>query len=268
MNKILLLISILAFASFKELTVKNYAINIGVNTTFDKDHVNFTLNYTGEKNDVMLLYIEYDKIISYIRECRLHYSGHITTQGTEYAKLLTPEYNCHYRFSTGEDKIGSFVIYAFKKELNIKLKNKYGNLNLPVYLKEKKKRKKLDISQLTFSVPNFERNATAVFEFNNTIIIDEKNYDMENPFKVCHGGICTTNLDSYDFNEGESYTITVKVTKVTEDNFIYYIIPGFTFYDINYNGTYSPDDIIDIYSEDNSDILKVGFILILLLLIF
>ena len=141
MNKILLLISILAFASFKELTVKNYAINIGVNTTFDKDHVNFTLNYTEEKNDVMLLFIEYDNIIAYARECRLHYSGLMTNQGTEYARLLTPEYNCHYRFATGEDKIGSFVIYAFKKELNIKLKNKYGNLNLPVYLKEKKKKK-------------------------------------------------------------------------------------------------------------------------------
>ena len=85
----------------------------------------------------MLLFIEYDNIIAYARECRLHYSGLMTNQGTEYARLLTPEYNCHYRFATGEDKIGSFVIYAFKKELNIKLKNKYGNLNLPVYLKEK-----------------------------------------------------------------------------------------------------------------------------------
>ena len=56
---------------------------------------------------------------------------------------------------------------------------------------------------------------------------------MLNPFEVCHGEDCESNIETYDFEKGESYKIYVKVAKLGD----FYYIPSFKFGDVNSNGS-------------------------------
>ena len=60
----------------------------------------------------------------------------------------------------------------------------------------------------------------------------------------------------------------VKVVKYNEykdeKNYKHVIIPGFTFYDKDYNGTFSPDDILNGDTYLNIKILVVSLILLFL----
>ena len=71
---------------------------------------------------------------------------------------------CNFKFflSKETDK-ESLVIYTFNKELSIKLKNQYGFLRNNFYLIFENI--KTSISQLTFLVPNLERDVNAIFEY-------------------------------------------------------------------------------------------------------
>ena len=44
-------------------------------------------------------------------------------------------YTIQFGFSEGDIINGTFKIYSFQDELKIKLKNKYGNINLPLIKK-------------------------------------------------------------------------------------------------------------------------------------
>ena len=127
----------------------------------------------------------------------------------------------------------------------------------------------VSVSQLTFSVPKLDRDVTANFEYNKKADIERDSFTIENPFKVCHGKDCEENLSTYEFKKGESYEINVKVSKVRDEyNDKYIIIPGFTFYDQKYNGTYSPDDILDVDTNSANGLkAKLLFISLILLLL-
>ena len=67
-----------------------------------------------------------------------------------------------------------------------------------------------DISYITYSVPNLEKDVSVTFVYNGNcspFTIDE------NPFKVCHNTDCKENIETYDFKKGESYKIMVKLQK-------------------------------------------------------
>ena len=54
---------------------------------------------------------------------------------------------------------------------------------------------------------------------------------VQNPFEVCHGTDCKSSLSTYDFEEGESYKIYVKVI-LDESGFMEkYTLPSFYFCD-------------------------------------
>ena len=262
MNEFFLLISILVFASTKDIP----EIKTGVNTTFDYQNQNFIYKYSGPGKDAILFYIKYENSIEYKIEC-LNDDTKRSSEGPDEDVHLFEQYDksgsCTMKFTPLEGEKGSIVIYTFKTELKIKLKNKYGNINLPTYAEGLVEYNMLDISQLTYSVPNLDRDVTAKFEFNDEIEIHGEIYTIDNPFKVCHGKDCTENISTYDFKKGESYVITVNVKKVIKDNEILYLVPGFSFYDIKYNGKYSPDDIIINYFKS----LKINYIILSLFLL-
>lgn len=73
---------------------------------------------------------------------------------------------------------------------------------------------------------------------------------------------------------GESYTIMINIS-VVEDSYQekLVLIPGFTFYDVNYDGWFYPDDIIEENDDDDSDNnyclgLKVRKLFISLIILF
>ena len=69
------------------------------------------------------------------------------------------------------------------------------------------------------------------FEYNkNEINIHNKFYKPENPFIVCKGDICQDNVIYYNFTEGNSYKIYVKIqTIICPSNETHYIVPAFEF---------------------------------------
>jgi len=69
-------------------------------------------------------------------------------------------------------------------------------------------------------------------------------WTVSNPFEVCHGNDCEKNVEEYDFEKGQSYTIYVKTEKLvdTKLDYEYYVMPSFSFADKNYKENASSDD--------------------------
>ena len=240
------------------------SVKMGVNTTFDLNDNEFEFEYSGPGTDLILFYFKIDNnSLIYKIDCpNSHSQTQIyNTQETELAsnfRQLNKKGTCKIKFESEERNKGSFVIYTAKNKLSIKLKNKYGNL-----IHQYDSKAFMSLSQITFSVPNLDRDITAKFEYNKTSVdIYGSTFNIENPFKVCKGKKCIDNVNTYDFEKGESYEINIKVSQVkTKEGWDYIIVPGFTFYDQNYNGTYSPDDILD-----EANVLKIKFFILSLIL--
>lgn len=259
MTKIFFLFFIFSLISSKETT----SIKLGVQTEFDSNSNNlFKYEYKGPGKDLIVIYLYFEGgAYTYDIDCL---SEGTSRSGSGYEDIfmhaqIGKSGTCSLKFEEGK---GYLIIYTLNTELGIKLKNKYGNVNLPVYTDNDGL---IDISQFTFSVPNLEKDATVKFQFNEKALTNWDIFTMENPFKVCHGNDCKENLDTYDFKKGESYKIMVKAVKKTDrhDNSLY-VIPGWTFYDENYDGTYSPDDII---FSNNAFEIKIKYLYISLILL-
>ena len=151
-------------------------------------------------------------------------------------------------------------MYSMNTPVKIKLKNKYGNLMTPRAISDFN----TDVTNLTFMVQNLEKDVNVTFKYN------EKSAEMiqmiiiiENPFTVCEGNNCQSKVSRYTFKKGKTYTIKVNYTPY-KYIFYFYAIPGFTFYDENYDGNYYEDDVIL-----NGDIgLTLKYLLICLMLLF
>ena len=77
-------------------------------------------------------------------------------------------------------------------------------------------------SNLTYAIDNADKNVTFKFTYN------KGSKGLPNPFKVCHGNDCKDNVETYDFKQGESYKIYVKIVSIND---VYYF-PTFRFGDI------------------------------------
>lgn len=266
MIKIFLFVFIFTLASSKTIP----SVKLGVNTTFDKNNNEFKFQYSGPGKDIILFYFKLDNnYINYDIDCPNGGSSTSISGSSESSKALSQlgkKGTCTIKFEPEEENKGSFVIYTLNNKLSIKLKNKYGNL---LSESEDDDDDWVSASQLTFSVPKLDRDVNAKFEYSNSVYIHGDTFNIENPFKVCHGKECEENLSTYEFKKGESYEISVKVSKVTNEyDDKYIIIPGFTFYDIKYNGTYSPDDILDVDTNSANGLkAKLLFISLILLLL-
>ena len=248
----LLLFFIFSFVS----PIEKPIVEIGMNTTFDQDNKEFKLNYTGKSNDGLLAFIEYEGgpfCTFSIAYDFLDFQSESLSNNAILFYQDSPKnsYTIQFGISDGDIVNGTFKIYSFRDDLKIKLKNKYGNINLPLF---KTEFKKYDIpTHLTFSINNLDRDVTVKFDYNPEIKFFSQSYYFDNPFEVCIENNCKNNITSYDFKKGNSYKIKVNMLLIEEGNNFKYVIPGFEFYDINYKGIDSPDDIEYDNDKDNDD---------------
>ena len=63
---------------------------------------------------------------------------------------------------------------------------------------------------LKYLVTNLRKKITVTFSSENL---------NNNPFKVCHGTECVTDVSKYKFEKGKEYTIEVKTQKFILDSF-------------------------------------------------
>ena len=216
MKKIFLLIFLFTLVSSKE----DPYIKFGAKYSFDVEtNSKFKLKYKGPGNDAILLYIDSEQYITYRIQFR---PGELSGGANKGVNLLsfTPQritdgdFELQSYFTDGGN--GTFIMHTIKNEIKIKLRNKYGDLAHPLSEMETYYISHTlsipDISYITYSIPNLERDVTVIFDYNGNCSPFTIN---ENPFKVCHNNDCKENIKTYDFKKGESYKIMVKTSKIT-----------------------------------------------------
>ena len=238
MSGLLIFIVILTLASAEYPTV-----GIGKNTTFDEENNNFILNYKGEKGDALLVLIDYESdncFLNFAVGEGLNFESKSVSNKALLFILDTSKESYRLQINPSCESVnGSFKIYAFKNKLDIKFNKKYGNINhqLSEFLF-----KKQDFSELTFSITDLDRDVVVKFDYNPEVKIYSSSIEVENPFEVCYQNNCKGNITSYIFKKGFSYEVKVKLTVIKETNVFKYLLPGFEFYDVKYNGIDSIDD--------------------------
>ncbi len=157
-----------------------------MNTTFDQDNKEFKLNYTGKSNDGLLAFIEYEGgpfCTFSIAYDFLDFQSESLSNNAILFYQDSPKnsYTIQFGISDGDIVNGTFKIYSFRDDLKIKLKNKYGNINLPLF---KTEFKKYDIpTHLTFSINNLDRDVTVKFDYNPEIKFFSQSYYFDNHLK-------------------------------------------------------------------------------------
>ena len=262
MKKILLLIFTFALVSSK--LTSSSSIIYGVNTTIDENNLEFTLDYNGKGKDILLLYLSYEGSLFVKYRCGMEgYKNQTYSNAGEDLVLMThydKKSTCKFIYTPEKGKKYSFVMYSMNTPVKIKLKNKYGNLMTPRALSDFS----TNITNLTFIVQNLEKDVNATFEFNKTSAkMQQIIFTIKNPFTVCEGKKCQSEVSRYLFKKGKTYSIQVNYM-VFQNFLIYYGIPGFTFYDQNYDGNYYEDDVI----LNGVDGLTLKYLLICLILLF
>ena len=262
--KIIVFIALLISFS---LSLLSSTIKSGQMISCDSSNEDFTLTSNGLSNNLYLLLFTHENIEAPFDTeitCPYYDSSAKNWTSKDYVNLMNSKSgSCSISFNLKEGDRGNFFIYDFQAKYKIKLKNKYGNIKARSYWFTHLDNFDESISKLTFLVPNFRTNSTITFEY-------EQIYEnFKNPFQVCHEGTCKENVTTYDFKQGQSYEIYVKLQEIdTYEG--EYGLPPFTFYAQDYNDIYSNDDIEAIYDKTNNNQKKIiinKFIYLLLVLL-
>ena len=222
MNK-LILISLLIFVASK-----NFAIEYGQEVSFDKNNNIFQF-YSGN-SDAVFIYVLFES------SDKLHFkmsngagsslTADIKSPGDKFISSLRKGYTYTIEleyYNPNSDAKGLIWVNPSNNEIKVNLTKKYEW--------------KFDYAgvsgaetKLIYAIDNSEKKVTFNFKYNSKM----KLYDgstVQNPFEVCHGTDCKNSVSTYDFEEGESYKIYVKVILDKSGFLKQYVLPSFYFCD-------------------------------------
>ena len=222
MNK-LILISLLIFVASK-----NFAIEYGQEVSFDKNNNIFQF-YSGN-SDAVFIYVLFES------SDKLHFkmsngagsslTADIKSPGDKFISSLRKGYTYTIEleyYNPNSDAKGLIWVNPSNNEIKVNLTKKYEW--------------KFDYSEISgaetkliYAIDNSEKKVTFNFKYNSKM----KLYDgstVQNPFEVCHGTDCKNSVSTYDFEEGESYKIYVKVILDKSGFLKQYVLPSFYFCD-------------------------------------
>ncbi len=149
------------------------------------------------------------------------------TSGIDYIELYPFIGTCNIQIQSGN---GSIIIHPMNQTIKIDFSQKCYGINNPLYFRKYN-------GSLIYLVSNLTENKKVNFAYKKS---------ENNPFKVCQGIDCVTDVKEYTFKKGKEYIIEVNIQENTQN-----FLPGFS-----------------ICSSNNSLNLKINlFILLFLLLI-
>ena len=199
----------------------------GVEIPFNKGTTQFT--FTAEESGVLFVYtlFEGSSQVKYTMkygvttmDVKFYKPGFVKivdfVKGVTYSSSITLE---------NEEEKGVILFNPSWNEMKV-------DLNKIYHWKFSSKEKLNAEPQLIFSIDNADRNVTFKFLYE----INSKE-DLPNPFEVCHGQDCLSNIETYDFIQNESYKIYVKAFKEEGSSTFYF--PAFKFGDINGDWSFS-----------------------------
>ena len=222
MNK-LILISLLIFVASK-----NFAIEYGQEVSFDKNNNIFQF-YSGN-SDAVFIYVLFES------SDKLHFkmsngagsslTADIKSPGDKFISSLRKGYTYTIEldyYNPNSDAKGLIWVNPSNNEIKVNLTKKYEW--------------KFDYAEISgaetkliYAIDNSEKNVTFNFKFNSKMKLDDGS-TVQNPFEVCHGTDCKNSVSTYDFEEGESYKIYVKVILDKSGFLKQYVLPSFYFCD-------------------------------------
>ena len=206
-NNILIL-----FIAFDYILSLNEPKNLefDVETSFDEKYNNEFLFYYN--NDIFPLIMKSDskKNKKYdIYYDAPGYSGLTDYTGIFYHAMAPAIGIYHIKIEAGE---GTIWIHPMNNTINIDFTQKcYGIKEFINFFKFK--------GSMKYLVSNLKENKTAYFSYD---------YEYNNPFKVCHGNECVSNLNKYKFIKGEEYTIEVKMQEFCIEADCRYILNSYS----------------------------------------
>lgn len=227
-------------------------LKMGHKISFDYLNHEFVVPYEGpNENNFLFLISHYYQEFGYeIRSNREFIIKPNCDEGNHQFLFMSSGGPIRLNFTLLSVDRGSFIIYDFKAKYIIKLKNKYGMLNIPMTDAIPYEPYAKLAPNLTFLVPNFRTNATIYFEFTKNV----HNFSpFSNPFEVCHEKVCKKNVTSFFFEKGKSYEIYIHLQKVNGTFRENYAVPPFSFYAEDFDENYSNDDIEYKYDESSQN---------------
>ena len=196
--------------------------------TFDKDHKEF--HFTPEKDGVVFIKVLYDGS-SKVNFLMIHNKERVNNIFSKPGSVIIKQVskNGFYNITcyTDSNDKGTIWLNPSWNELKVDLNTIYDW--------------KLDFnningveSKLIYSIDNADKSVKFKFTYNKNL-----RQDLPNPFEVCHGDDCKSNIETYDIEKGQSYKIYVKVAKMKDGILDTYYLPSFKFGDINGKWSYS-----------------------------
>ena len=219
----LILISLLIFVASK-----NLAIEYGEEVPFDKNNNKF--QFDSGNSDAVFIYVLFessDKLyFKMTNSAGSSLTADIESPGDKFISSLSKGYTYTIElryYNPNSDAKGLIWVNPSNNEIKVNLTKKYEW--------------KFDYAKISgaetkliYAIDNSEKKVTFNFKYNSKM----KLYDgstVQNPFEVCHGTDCKSSLSTYDFEEGESYKIYVKVILDKSGFLKKYILPSFYFCD-------------------------------------
>ena len=185
--------------------------------------------FPAEKGETIFIKMLYDgpNKVKY----KIEYSGKIEGFFSKPGEVVIQEVSkgtyFNISFNSDTDEKGTIWINPSWNELKVDLNKMY------LWTIEYSGLRELE-SNLTYAIDNADKKVTFKFTYDKK----SKN-DYPNPFTVCHGGNCKDNVETYDFEKGESYKIIVKIVKIKEGDLDVYYFPSFKFGDIKGDWSFS-----------------------------
>lgn len=190
-------ILILLLVSIATKTQISSNIVFDVNQSFDKDNHVFTFSNEVEKTAYYLVVINTSEKLQYDYECTDSgkKSGNATKEPNFIIKAQKGECNINiYSSSWAFDVKGTIFIHPLDKEISVDFETKKYELNSLVNFNE-------SFPPLVFSISNLKKDTEVHFSYskNTTIEIDNKKFNLNNPFEICLENNCMKSIEDYKF---------------------------------------------------------------------
>ena len=198
---------ILFFITFHFIYSLNEPKNVEFDVEFDFDNITnneFSFNYEDAMNPLIMKMTPKDNISYYIY-CKFPgFSAGINWSTLEYFAFDSAygHYNGSYYIKINKGK-GTLMLHPMNNKIKIDFTQQCYGIQKKIYINGYD-------GSLKYLVTNLRKKITVTFSSENL---------NNNPFKVCHGTECVTDVSKYKFEKGKEYTIEVKTQKFILDSF-------------------------------------------------
>ena len=198
---------ILFFITFHFIYSLNEPKNVEFDVEFDFDNITnneFSFNYYDAQNPLIMKMTPKDNIPYYIYCEYPGYTAGMNWRTLEYFVFDSDygRYKGSYYIKIKEGK-GTLMLHPMNNKIKIDFTQQCYGIPKRLYFDGYD-------GSLKYLVTNLREKITVNFSSENV---------NSNPFKVCHGTECVTDVSKYKFEKGEEYTIEVKTQKFILDSF-------------------------------------------------